>query len=43
MKSRRLDKHPGFFFCTKEEEQQFILQQQFTKTFQECKAQRKPE
>ena len=32
MKSKRLDgrldKHPIFFFDTKEEEQQFILQQQ---------------
>ena len=28
MKSKRLHKHPSFVFDTKEEEQQFILQQQ---------------
>ena len=38
MKSKRLDKHPSFFFDTEEEEQQFILQQPVIKTFQECKA-----
>ena len=33
MKSRCLDKHPSFFFYTKQEEQQFILQQQLYKDF----------
>ena len=37
MKSKRLDKHPSFFFDTKEEEQQFILQQQLQRLFRKAK------